>query len=258
MPALKRPWGMLHYRVDGPEDGPEVVFANSLGTDLRLWDDLLPHLPGIRAIRFDKPGHGLSDGAGEVSIDSLADDAAALIGAVARGPVIFVGLSIGGMIAQSLAARRPELLGGLVLSNTAAKMGTAEGWLARIDAIRAGGMAAIADAVMDRWFACAFRAAPDLAIWRNMLLRTPAEGYIAACEALARADLTGQDFPAGVPVEVIGGAEDGASPPEIVKTLARSIPGAGFTIIPETGHIPPVEAPAQMAAIVAGLLAGVS
>lgn len=104
MQVLSRPWGAMHYQVSG--HGPAVVFANSLGTDLRLWDEVLPLLPGIRAIRFDKRGHGLSDRGGPVSIADFAADAAALIEQVAGGPVVFVGLSIGGMIGQALAASR--------------------------------------------------------------------------------------------------------------------------------------------------------
>lgn len=217
----------MHYRLDGPDGGPEVVFANSLGTDLRLWDELLGCLPGIRAIRFDKPGHGLSDPDPAMTIESLAADAAALIETVVRGPVVLVGLSIGGMAAQALAAARPELLRGLVLSNTAARMGTPEAWAARIAAIRGGGMAAIADAVMERWFAARFRARPELASWRNMLLRSPVEGYAAACAALAAADLTGALAAPRVPVEVIAGAEDGASAPDLVAALVAAIPGRG-------------------------------
>ena len=154
MQVLTRPWGAMHYRVDGAVTGPTVVFANSLGTDLHLWDALLPHLPkDFRFIRYDKPGHGLSDIA-ETSISELANDAAALIEAVG-GPVVFVGLSIGGLVGQALASTRPELLRGLVLSNTAARIGTAESWLSRVDAVKSGGMESIADAVMERWFAAA-------------------------------------------------------------------------------------------------------
>src|SRR5690606_25002610 len=145
------------YRIDGPGDGLPVIFANSLGTDLRVWDAVLPLLPGVRAIRFDKPGHGLSDRDGAVSIASMAADVAALIEEIAGGPVVFVGLSIGGMIGQALAVERPDLVRALVLSNTAARMGTAESWAARIAAVRAGGVGSIAEAVMERWFAPAFR-----------------------------------------------------------------------------------------------------
>ena len=252
MQVLTRPWGAMHYQVQG--DGPAVVFANSLGTDLRLWDAVLPLLPGIRAIRFDERGHGLSARGPQDGIDGFADDAAALIEAVAGGPVVFVGLSIGGMIGQALAARRPDLVRALVLSNTAARMGTPESWAARISAVRAGGIESIGDAVMERWFGPTFRATPDLSLWRTMLTRTDADGYSTACAALADADLTAATAQLTLPVLAIAGDQDGASPPDLVRGTADLIPGAAFHIIPGAGHLPCVETPAAWAALVAPFL----
>lgn len=249
MQVLNRPWGAMHYRIDGRAQGPSVVFANSLGTDLRLWDALLAQMPDIRAIRFDKRGHGLSDEGGDYSIADLADDAAALIETTAQGPVTFVGLSIGGMVAQSLAAQRPDLIHAVVLSNTAVKMGTAESWAERIGAIRARGIDTIADMVMERWFAPRFRSTPDLALWRNMVTRTSAAGYIAACRALADADLTAGTSALRLPALVIAGDSDGSSPADLVQATARLIPGAGFQVIADAGHLPCVEKPAAYAQI---------
>ena len=244
----------LHGRVDGPDDGAPVVFANSLGTDLRLWDAVLPLLPpGLRLIRYDKRGHGLSDGAGETLADHAAD-AIAVIEQVARGPVVFVGLSIGGLIGQAVASQRPDLVRALVLSNTAAKLGTSETWAARIDAIQTHGLNSIADAVLERWFAPAFRATPEIALWRNMMVRTPVAGYVAACTALGRADQTAETCAVHLPVLVIAGAEDGACPPDIVRATADLIPGAAFHIIPGAGHLPCVEAPDAYAALLAPFL----
>ncbi|MFN4154460.1 MAG: 3-oxoadipate enol-lactonase [Paracoccaceae bacterium] len=255
MQTLSRPWGAMHIRIDGPENGPAVVFANSLGTDLRLWDAVLPLLPpGLRLIRYDKRGHGLSDLGGNASLDDLAADAIALIEATNAAPVIFVGLSIGGLIAQNVAARRPDLLRALVLSNTAARLGTAESWQARIEAVRTQGLPAIADAVMERWFAPAFRVTPAVAPWRNMLCRTPADGYIAACNALAAADQTAATAQLRLPTLVIAGDADGASPPEIVQATAALIPGAAFHIIEGAGHLPCVEAPDAWAALLSPFL----
>jgi 3-oxoadipate enol-lactonase len=254
MQVLSRSWGAMHYRIDGAAKGPTVVFANSLGTDLRLWDALLPLLPAdLRLVRYDKRGHGLSDLGGPVTVADLADDAAALIEAVG-GPVVFVGLSIGGLIAQTLAARRPDLVRAVVISNSAAKLGTAESWAARIDAVNAHGLAAIADAVMERWFAPAFRSTPDVTPWRNMMIRTPAEGYIAACGALAGADQTEATRALRLPALVIAGALDGSTPPDLVRTTADLIDGAAFHIIPGTGHLPCVEDPAAYAAILSPFL----
>ncbi|HMO08239.1 MAG TPA: 3-oxoadipate enol-lactonase [Paracoccaceae bacterium] len=252
----ERPWGVMHVRVDGPAGAPAVVFANSLGTDLRLWDALLPHLPaGLRYIRYDKRGHGLSGLGGPVTDADLAADAIALIERLAGGPVTFVGLSIGGLIGQAVASARPDLVRALVLSNTAARLGSPESWQDRIDAVRAGGLAAIADAVMERWFAAPFRATPELALWRNMLLRTPAEGYIAACGALATADRTAANAALRLPVLAIAGDADGATPPEVVRATAALIPGAAFHVIPGAGHLPCVETPAAHAALIAPFLA---
>lgn len=174
MQVLTRPHGAIHVQIEGAADAPTVVFANSLGSDLRLWDNVLPLLPqGLRFVRYDKRGHGLSDHSGGTRIEEHAADAIALIESLGCGPVVFVGLSMGGLIAQVVASQRPDLLRALVLSNTAARLGSAESWQARIDAVSATGLAPIADAVMQRWFAAPFRASAQAALWRNMLLRTP-------------------------------------------------------------------------------------
>jgi 3-oxoadipate enol-lactonase len=255
MQALSRPNGALHVQVDGPADGPAVVFANSLGTDLRLWGKVLPLLPaGLRFVRYDKRGHGLSACSGGDTIDDHADDAIAVIEAIAGKPVVFVGLSIGGLIAQVVASRRPDLVRALVLSNTAAKLGTAQSWQARIDAVDAGGIASIADAVMERWFAPPFRATPELSLWRRMLINTPAEGYIAACHALAGADQHAATAALRCPALVIAGSEDGASPPDLVRQTAALIPGATYREIPGAGHLPCVETPHAWAEHVAPFL----
>lgn len=253
MQVLSRPYGVLHIQIDGADDAPTVVFANSLGTDLRLWDQVLPLLPqGLRYVRYDKRGHGLSDLSGGTRITDHAEDAIALIESLNRGPVIFVGLSIGGLIAQVVASQRPDLLRALVLSNTAARLGTADSWQARIDAVTAHGIDKIADAVMERWFAPKFRA--DLALWRNMLRRTPADGYIAACDALALADQTAATAALTLPTLVIAGAEDGASPPDLVQATAALIAGSEFHVIPDAGHLPCVETPQAWADIVTPFL----
>ncbi|MBK4214623.1 3-oxoadipate enol-lactonase [Paracoccus caeni] len=247
MNILRRPWGAMHYRIDGPENGMPVVFANSLGTDLRLWDALLSRLPGICAIRFDKRGHGLSDLGGWPSISDLADDAAALLDYLKPGRVVFVGISVGGMIGQALAASRPDLLKALVLSNSAVKMGSPQLWQARIEVIRQGGTAAITDAVMERWFGPVFRASPQLSVWRNMLSRSDDHGYIAICKAIAAADLTDTAAKLRLPVQVIAGSADGSSPPDLVQATANLIEGASYHLIPDVGHLPPVEAPQAFA-----------
>lgn len=248
MQVLPRPYGALHIRVDGPEDAPALLLCNSLGTDLRLWDGLIPYLTGWRVIRYDKQGHGLSDLGDGTSIADHASDASAILDALGCRATI-IGCSIGGLIAQRLAADRPDLTRAMVLSNSAAKLGTAESWKDRIAAVQAGGTRAIADAVMERWFAVPFRAKPEMALWRNMLARTPRDGYIAACQALASADQTAATARLRLPGLVIAGTQDGASPPDIVRATADLIPNAEFHLIDGAGHLPCVETPAAMAAL---------
>jgi 3-oxoadipate enol-lactonase len=119
---------VLHYADTGPRDAPTVVFSNSLGTDFRLWDAILPYLPeGLRVIRYDKRGHGLSTcPPAPYTMGALIHDAERLLDALSVRDCVFVGLSIGGMIAQGLAAKRLDLIRAVVLSNTAPKIGTRE------------------------------------------------------------------------------------------------------------------------------------
>jgi 3-oxoadipate enol-lactonase len=241
----------LHISETGNPNGPAVVFANSLGTDLRLWDALMSLLPEeLRYVRYDLRGHGLSDcPSGPYAMTDLSTDAEGLIEELNLGPAIFVGLSIGGMIGQELASRRPDLVLALVLSNTAPRMGTPEMWGERIDAICAGGLAAIEDAILDRWFGPGFRHAPEARLWGAMLTRTPVEGYLGCCAAIAEADMTEGTAALRLPVLAIGGSADGASPPELIKGMADSIDGATCQIIEGAGHLPCVEMPEAFAAI---------
>lgn len=241
----------LNWRQDGDPNGRPVVFANSLGTDLRLWDKIIPKLPqNLRLIRFDNRGHGLSDGPdAPYSIDDLTLDAEALLDHLRVTDCVFVGLSIGGMIGQSLTARRPDLVRALVLSNTAAKMGDAQMWHDRIAVIQDGGIEALADPILERWFSNTFRATDELAAWRNMLIRTPKQGYLGCCHAIAGADLTDITSTLTLPSMGISGEVDGASTPELVAATLALIPGSTHHVIDNAGHLPCIEDPATYAAL---------
>jgi len=240
-----------HYAVDGPDDAPALVFANSLGTDFRIWDGVLERLGGrFRTIRYDIRGHGLTGlGGGAFGMPRLAADLDALLEHLGVKAALVCGLSIGGLIAQQLVRDNPARVRALVLCDTAARIGTPEMWQSRIAAIEQGGLEGLADAVMERWFAPVFHLArPDeLAVWRSMLVRTPAEGYAGACAALRDADLTADAGRIAVPTLVVCGADDGATTPETVKALADSIPGARYREIAQAGHLPCVEQPAALA-----------
>ncbi|MDF0603129.1 3-oxoadipate enol-lactonase [Psychromarinibacter sp. C21-152] len=246
----------LHWREDGDRDGTPVVLANSLGTDLRLWDAVVDRLPaGLRIIRYDKRGHGLSDcPPGPYAMGALVTDAERLMERLGVTGATFVGLSIGGMIAQGLAVKRPDLVARLVLSNTAAKIGTEETWSDRMDQVRAGGIEALADGTMERWFSKGFRATPELAAWRNMLTRTPVEGYLGCMAAIRGTDFYTPTSGIAMPVLAIAGSEDGSTPPDLVRETAELIDGARVHLIRGAGHLPCVEKPQEYAEVLAGFL----
>ncbi|HBQ37021.1 MAG TPA: 3-oxoadipate enol-lactonase, partial [Rhodobacteraceae bacterium] len=172
----------VHYQEEGDPNGAPVVFSNSLGTDLRLWDQLVALLPkGLRLIRYDMRGHGLTTAPdGDYFMGDLVADAAALLDHLQVKGCIFIGLSIGGMVAQGLAAERLDLVRAMVLSNTAAKIGTTDMWEKRIEAARKGGVKVLADATMERWFTARWRREnpEELRAWQNMMCRTPLAGYL--------------------------------------------------------------------------------
>ncbi len=248
----------VHYAESGDPAGLPLVFANSLGTDFRIWEPLLPLLPaGLRVLRYDMRGHGLTDApTGDYFMGDLVADAAGLMDALGIRAAVFVGLSIGGVVAQGLAAERPDLLGAAVLSNTAARIGTEASWRDRIATVRTKGIAAIADGVLEKWFTRRFRSErPDeLAVWRNMLTRTPVDGYVGCCAAISETDLHASNAGLGLPVLALAGSEDGSTPPDLVRETAEGIPGARFELIRGAGHIPCIETPEAMARSIAGFL----
>lgn len=240
----------LHYRVDGDPDGAPIVFANSLGTDLRVWDAVVDRLPaGLRIIRYDKRGHGLSScPPAPYSMGALVRDAERLLDHLQVRDCMFVGLSIGGMIAQGLAVKRLDQIRALVLSNTAAKIGTAEMWKERVQTVQSDGIEALADAVMERWFARGFRATPELQLWRNMLVQQSRDGYAGCCAAIAGTDFYTPTSGLRLPCLGIAGSEDGSTPPDLVRETVDLIPGSQFHLIRRAGHIPCVEQPDEYAA----------
>jgi len=246
----------IHYRIDGAPDGPPVVFANSLGTDLRLWDGVLPLLPkSLKIIRYDKRGHGLSDAPpAPYAMGALVGDAERLLDHLDIRDCVFVGLSIGGMIAQGLAVKRLDQIRAMVLSNTGARIGTPQMWDDRIKAVEQGGLEALADAVMERWFSRAFRATPDLAQWRHMLTRTPVQGYIGCSNAISGTDFKATTATLTLPTLAIAGSEDGSTPPDLVRETAELVRGARFHLIRGAGHLPCVEKPGEFAETLADFL----
>lgn len=238
---------------------PHLVFINSLGTDLRIWSEVAGAFGGsIGTLAYDKRGHGLSDlGPTPYTIEDHVDDLLGLIDHLGIEEVVLCGLSVGGLIALGLAGRRPGIVKGLVLCDTAHKIGTADGWNARIATVQKDGIAAIADMVMKLWFTPRFHAErkPALDGCRNMLARQPVAGYAATCAAIRDADYTGTAEAIAVPTLCIVGDQDGSTPPALVRSMAKIIPGSQFEVIADAGHIPCIEQPAVLVALITQFLA---
>ena len=240
---------VVHHMFRRGAGGPAIVFANSLGTDLRIWDAVVDLLPAdIPVLRYDKRGHGLSE-SGPISIEILADDLIALMEKLSLTKALVCGVSVGGLIAQQLATARPDLVSGLVLSNTSYQIGDLTSWAERIDALEAGGLEPLADGIMERWFSPAFREneTEALAGYRAMLTRTPIRAYIDTCAAIRDADLSGAVRGIAVLSLCIAGSEDLATPPDRVRALANRIPEAEYNCLDGVGHLPSIEDPHAIA-----------
>lgn len=238
----------VNYSISGADKCRHIVFINSLGTDLRIWDDVVTDLSkDYRCLCYDKRGHGLSGGEDEAySIDLLTKDLFELLNAVSwKDDLILVGLSVGGLIAQNFAYHHPEKVAGLVLMDTAAKIGDDKSWNERIAIIRERGIPAVGKNIMTRWLTHDFKQKrPDAyACYRNMLERTSSKAYCATCFALRDSDLTSQTAELKLPTLVIVGENDLSTPPQLVKQTADLIANADYQTIAACGHLPCIEQP---------------
>lgn len=258
MAFLETSDGVLYYRLSGKPDAPALVLVNSLGTECRIWDDVISILGANYSIlSYDLRGHGLSSvPCGPYSVDSHLADLTALVDHVGFSRFALAGVSIGGLISQGFAQRHAERLTALVLSNTAAKIGDAEFWDQRIETVRASGVSAIADGIMQRWFSPHFQqtSASAWSAWRAQFLRNDTEGYAATCATLRDTDLTGALAQTLLPVLVVAGADDLATPPSLVEATAKTIPGAAYELLDQVGHLPSLEAPARFSQLTLAFL----
>lgn len=232
MPLLEQAGLRLNYVVEGREDAPWLVLSNSLGTTLEMWAPQMPGLLGhFRVLRYDTRGHGGSSvPPGPYSIDQLGGDVVALMDALGIERAHFCGLSMGGMTGLWMGIHQPRRLGRLVLCNTAALIGPASTWNARIEKVRNEGMEAIVPAVIERWFTRPYveRAPTEVDQVRAMLLATDREGYVANCAAVRDMDQRAAAASVAVPTLVITGTHDQATPAKDGKWLAEQIPGARY------------------------------
>lgn len=260
MPILPLKDVRLNWRQDGNPTGAPVVMLHALGTDHRLFDRLLPLMPpDLRIIRPDMRGHGASTiPGGPGKMGTLVRDVEYLMDQLALKDAVIVGVSIGGMIAQALAAKRLDLVRAIVLANTAVKIGTPATWAVRIAEVRTGGIAAITDSTIARWFGPHPKDADAIAAARGMLSAQSDVGYIAGCEAISGTDLLTPTSGLTLPTLVIAGTRDGSTPPDLVHELAGLIRGARYQLIRGAGHLACLDQPAAFAAHVADFLRSIA
>lgn len=237
---------VLAYRFDGPEQGEVVLFSNSLGADMSMWESQVPALTreGYRVLRYDSRGHGRSAvPAGPYSLGMLSDDALGLMDALGLDKVHFCGLSLGGMVGQVLGARHGDRLASLTLSSTAAIIGPRELWDERMSLVRKGSMASVADATIDRWFTSAGQArlAEEVAQVRRVLVRTPVEGYCACCVAIRDMDLRESLAAISVQTLILVGEQDPGTPVSAARFIHERIAPSRLEIIPDAAHFVNVE-----------------
>jgi 3-oxoadipate enol-lactonase len=247
----------LRVRCDGERSRPTVLFSNSLGTDLSMWDAQAAALARrFHVVRYDTRGHGGPDAPpGPYTIDLLGGDVLALLDHLDIERAHVVGLSMGGVIAQWLGAHAPRRLHKLVLANTASRIGMEEGWRARAAAVRADGMRDIAAAAPGRWFTAEFVARQPVLVgtMQKTLRGLDPEGYAACCEALALADLGADIRRIGAPALVIAGSHDPVTTVLHAQALAGAIPGATLATLPAS-HLSNIEAPDRFSELVATFL----
>ena len=247
----------LHFVKQGR--GPVVVLSHALGCDLTMWDGVAQLLQKrFSVLSYDHRGHGQSSvPPGPYTIESMADDAAELIASHAPGPVHFVGLSMGGMVAQQLAVRHPDLIRSIVIANSSSYFDhTARAlWKARIETVLNLGMGAISEGAMQRWFSPEFREedTASVAALRKVLEATDPRAYAASCEAVSQIDFGGSNPMIACPALVIAGTRDEAAPVALSQAVCNSISGAELVSI-EASHLSAVEKPDEFAKLVSDFL----
>lgn len=245
---------LIHYKWIDNKKEKTFLFINSLGTDFRIWDKVVNQLHEYgNILLFDKRGHGLSDVAENTNgLNDFADDVIVLLKYLSLNKCIIIGLSVGGMIAQILANRIPAKIEKLIFCDTRHKIGNAQIWNDRINAVKEKGLSAISDGVMQRWFSEKFRKDNVIRVsgYKNMLERTPVLGYIQTCEAIRDADLSEQAKQIRISSLCIVGSEDKSTLPEEVKNLADLIKDSEYKVIEGSGHIPCVDNPGALSKLI--------
>jgi 3-oxoadipate enol-lactonase len=236
LPFLSVNGTRLFYRLEGLDSRPVLVLSHSLGCDLGMWAPQMPDLlQHVRVLAYDTRGHGASAiPAGDCTLEQLGRDVLAMADALKIPTFAFCGLSMGGAIGEWLAIHAPSRIRALILANTSARFGTPDMWETRRRAVSEGGMQAVVEMAMQRFFTPGMlEAEPCAQSVRRVLMGTDPAGYIACCAALRDTDLTQEIKKITVPTLVIGGDQDPSTPwAEHGAMLARDIPGAKALRLP--------------------------
>ncbi len=258
MPFAELKNARIHYELVGPEKAPVLVFSNSLGTDLAMWDAQVPEVARkFRVLRYDKRGHGQSSAPlGPYTIEQLGRDALALLDFLHFEKVHFCGLSIGGQTGMWLGLNAADRLNKLILCNTAAKIGTPEMWNPRMEAVRKGGTKAVSAAVIERWFTAGFRAKEPNEITKIQRVLESADtgGYVGCCAAVRDFDVREKLSAIRTPTLVIAGTHDPATTAADGRWAAEQIPGARYVEL-DAAHLSNIEARARFTAEISQFLA---
>jgi 3-oxoadipate enol-lactonase len=247
----------LSLRNDGEAGRPWLLLSNSLATDAGMWDDQMPLLTRThRVVRCDTRGHGSSSAPeGPYSFDMLVADMVAVLDHVGATTADVMGLSLGGMTALGLALAHPERVRSLVVADARADAPPpfVEAWDARIAAVREGGMAAVLDSTLERWFTERGRARRPEAVERAhaMILRTSPAGYIGCAAALQRLDYLRRLPDLKAPALYVVGSEDSGAPKDAMQAMADATPGGRLAVIEGAAHVSNMEDPAAFNAAIA-------
>jgi 3-oxoadipate enol-lactonase len=227
------------------------MLSHSLATNLTMWNPQIDSLASrFRVLRYDTRGHGGSGAPADAySLDRLAEDASALLDTLGIDGVHFVGLSMGGMIAQTLALKAPERLLSLVLCDTSSRVPVEAKpvWDERIQTARVRGMEPLVEPTIERWFTAPFReqCADVVDDVRAMIRATPPLGYIGCCHAIAALDLTDRLNTITLPTLVVVGEQDPGTPVEAARVIHERIAGSELAIIHSAAHLSNMEQPEE-------------
>ena len=248
-----------NYKIQGTPNSPVLMFSNSLGADLSMWDELVPLLlPYFRVLQYDTRGHGQSElTEGPYTIERLGKDVISLLDQLDIDKVYFCGLSMGGLIGQYLGIHHPDRLHKLILSNSDSKIGTAENWNERINTINEQGMQAIVDGTMEKWFTPSYHKTNParVAQMKELFLANKTAGYSACCAAIGAADFRSEIKKITAETLIITGDEDAVTNVVQAEGLQKEIPNAKLKVFPAR-HLPSTELPIEYADTLIDFLVG--